>query len=40
MGWIGGLSGMSSVPMGVSEIGVSFPDASFGEVRALVSSLF
>jgi len=30
-GFIGSFSGMSSVPMGTSEIGVSYPDDSFGK---------
>lgn len=29
-GWIGSITGISSVQMAISEIGVSFPDASFG----------
>jgi hypothetical protein len=29
-GFIGSFSGMSSVPMGTSEIGVSYPDSTFG----------
>lgn len=29
-GWIGAVSGMSAAALGVSEIGVTFPDASFG----------
>lgn len=28
--WVGALSGMSSKQMGISEIGVSYPDATFG----------
>eukprot|EP01104_Vermistella_antarctica_P001315 TRINITY_DN1136_c1_g1_i1.p1 TRINITY_DN1136_c1_g1~~TRINITY_DN1136_c1_g1_i1.p1 ORF type:complete len:445 (+),score=107.23 TRINITY_DN1136_c1_g1_i1:158-1492(+) len=31
VGWIGSVSGMSSTQMGISEIGVTFPDASFGK---------
>jgi len=31
IGWIGALSGQSSAQMAISEIGVSYPDASFGE---------
>lgn len=30
-GWIGALTGMSDQKMGISEIGVSYPDASFGK---------
>ena len=30
-GWIGAVSGMSDVALGISEIGVSFTDGSFGE---------
>jgi len=30
VGWIGCLSGMSSTQLGMSEIGVSYPDATFG----------
>eukprot|EP00008_Paramoeba_atlantica_P013226 CAMPEP_0201477678 /NCGR_PEP_ID=MMETSP0151_2-20130828/2656_1 /ASSEMBLY_ACC=CAM_ASM_000257 /TAXON_ID=200890 /ORGANISM="Paramoeba atlantica, Strain 621/1 / CCAP 1560/9" /LENGTH=445 /DNA_ID=CAMNT_0047858481 /DNA_START=36 /DNA_END=1373 /DNA_ORIENTATION=+ len=30
VGFIGGLTGMSSVQMGISEIGVSYPDDSYG----------
>ncbi|XP_071103866.1 protein dcd1B-like isoform X1 [Haliotis cracherodii] len=30
-GWIGSITGMNSVKMAISEIGVSFPDASFGK---------
>jgi len=30
-GWIGSMTGMSSQKMAISEIGVSFPDDSFGE---------
>lgn len=29
-GWVGSITGMSEVPMAISEIGVSFPDSSFG----------
>jgi len=29
-GWIGSITGMSSVPMAINEIGVSFPDDTFG----------
>jgi exportin-7 len=29
-GWIGSITGMSSVQVAISEIGVSFPDDSFG----------
>lgn len=31
VGWIGALSGQSSAHMAISEIGVAFPDASFGQ---------
>ncbi|KAL9641767.1 hypothetical protein ABK040_009090 [Willaertia magna] len=31
VGWIGSITGMSSKQMGISEIGVSLPDSSFGE---------
>lgn len=31
MGFIGGLTGMSEAQLGISEIGVSYPDATFGE---------
>ncbi len=31
VGWIGGLTGHSSSQMAVSQIGVAFPDASFGQ---------
>lgn len=30
IGWVGALTGQSSAQMGISEIGVAFPDASFG----------
>ena len=30
-GWIGAITGVSSGPLAISEIGVSFPDASFGK---------
>ena len=30
-GWVGSITGMSSVGTAISEIGVSFPDASFGK---------
>eukprot|EP00003_Mantamonas_plastica_P022198 TRINITY_DN3728_c1_g1_i5.p1 TRINITY_DN3728_c1_g1~~TRINITY_DN3728_c1_g1_i5.p1 ORF type:complete len:503 (+),score=159.67 TRINITY_DN3728_c1_g1_i5:1773-3281(+) len=30
-GWVGGLTGVSSTKLGISEIGVSFPDATFGK---------
>eukprot|EP00056_Hartaetosiga_gracilis_P018864 m.12224 g.12224 ORF g.12224 m.12224 type:complete len:441 (-) comp7141_c0_seq1:1530-2852(-) len=30
-GWVGSITGMSSVQMAISEIGVSFPDSSFGK---------
>jgi len=30
VGWIGSLSGMSSTQLGISQIGVSFPDNTFG----------
>jgi len=30
-GFIGGLTGMSDLPLAISEIGVSYPDASFGD---------
>jgi isopenicillin-N N-acyltransferase-like protein len=30
-GWIGTLSGMSSNRLGISEIGISYPDSTFGE---------
>jgi len=30
-GFIGGLTGMSSVQLGISEIGATYPDASFGD---------
>lgn len=32
VGWIGALTGMSEKQMGISEIGVSYPDASFGKM--------
>jgi isopenicillin-N N-acyltransferase-like protein len=31
VGWIGALTGQSSAQMAISEIGVAFPDASFGK---------
>jgi exportin-7 len=31
MGWIGILSGVNEHKMGVSEIGVSYPDETFGK---------
>lgn len=31
MGWVGVISGMSAQQMAVSEIGVSYPDDSFGK---------
>ena len=31
VGWIGALTGQSSQQMAISEIGVSYPDASFGQ---------
>jgi len=31
VGFIGGLTGISSTQMGISEIGVSYPDSSFGD---------
>lgn len=34
-GWTASVTGMSSVPLGMSEIGVSFPDASFGKEHYL-----
>lgn len=30
VGWLGGLTGYSQSKMGISEIGIAFPDASFG----------
>jgi len=40
-GFIGALSGISSTKLGISEIGVAFPDASFGdESRAGVPFIF
>ncbi|XP_067686914.1 protein dcd1B-like [Haliotis asinina] len=30
-GWVGSITGMNSVKMAISEIGVSFPDSSFGK---------
>lgn len=33
--FIGGLTGMSATKLGISEIGASFPDASFGEMSRL-----
>ena len=30
-GWLGSITGMSSANMAISEIGVSFPDATFGK---------
>jgi len=30
-GWVGSITGMSDVPLGISEIGVAFPDDTFGE---------
>ena len=41
LGFVGGLTGMSSVKLGISEIGVSYPDPSFGyESRAGVPFIF
>jgi len=34
-GFIGGLTGMSETKLGISEIGASFPDESFGEMSRL-----
>lgn len=31
LGWIGSITGMSSAKLGISEIGVSYPDPSFGK---------
>lgn len=31
IGWVGSITGMSSAQMAISEIGVSYPDDSFGE---------
>lgn len=31
IGWIGALTGQSSAHMAISEIGVTFPDATFGK---------
>lgn len=31
MGYLGALTGVSSAQMGIGEIGVSYPDATFGE---------
>ena len=30
-GWIGSITGMSAAALGISEIGVTFPDATFGK---------
>jgi len=41
IGFIGGLTGISSTQLGISEIGVSYPDASFGsESRIGVPFIF
>jgi len=41
VGFVGGLTGISSTQMGISEIGVSYPDASFGsESRIGVPFIF
>jgi len=41
MGFIGGLTGMSEAQLGISEIGVSYPDATFGnESREGVPFIF
>ena len=34
-GWIGSITGMSSASIAISEIGVSFPDDSFGQESRL-----
>jgi len=31
LAFIGGLTGVSSTQLGISEIGVSYPDSTFGE---------